>query len=152
MPLIQLLCARSKLNMDEICSLKIHLWYVNKVHIFWEGHKISRNLNRRFDLYYIGQIYGGDFAKICGLLRIYELYLQKLKLQKSYIWRHAVKKGLQTLWCTVRIEFQNRAYCNYYNLTGKKPKKYPFFFGMQHCCSRIYHEPKVLVVASHNYL
>ena len=24
--------------------------------------------------YYIGQIYGGDFAKICGLLRVYELY------------------------------------------------------------------------------
>ena len=24
---------------------------------------------------YIGQIYGGDFAKFCGLLRIYELWL-----------------------------------------------------------------------------
>ena len=24
---------------------------------------------------YIGQIYGGDFAKKCGLLRMYELYL-----------------------------------------------------------------------------
>ena len=34
-----------------------------------------QNLHRRFDRYYIGQIYGGDFAKICGLLRIYELYL-----------------------------------------------------------------------------
>ena len=28
-PLIQLWCARSKLNMDEICSLNIHLWYVD---------------------------------------------------------------------------------------------------------------------------
>ena len=37
-------------------------------------HKILRNLHRRFDLHYIGQIYGGDFAKFCGLLRIYELY------------------------------------------------------------------------------
>ena len=27
------------------------------------------------DLTIIGQIYGGDFAKFCGLLRIYELYL-----------------------------------------------------------------------------
>ena len=36
----------------------------SKVHIFWEGHKILRNIHRRFDLnYYIGQIYGGDFAK-----------------------------------------------------------------------------------------
>ena len=34
-----------------------------------------RNLHCKFDRYYIGQIYGGDFAKICGLLRIYELYL-----------------------------------------------------------------------------
>ena len=28
-PLIQLWCARSKLNMDEIFSLKIHVWYVD---------------------------------------------------------------------------------------------------------------------------
>ena len=34
-----------------------------KVHIFWEGHKILRNLPRKFDWHYIGQIYGGDFAK-----------------------------------------------------------------------------------------
>ena len=51
---------------------------VGKVHIFWEGHKILRNLHRRFDHYYIGQIYCGDFAKICGLLRIYEFYFFKL--------------------------------------------------------------------------
>ena len=44
-----------------------------KVHIFWEGHKSLRNLHCRFDLHYIGQIYGGDFVKFCGLLRIYEL-------------------------------------------------------------------------------
>ena len=37
-----------------------------KVHIFWEGHKILRNL-------YIGQIYCGDLENFCGLLRIYEL-------------------------------------------------------------------------------
>ena len=28
-PLIQLWCAQSKLNMDKICSLNIHLWYVD---------------------------------------------------------------------------------------------------------------------------
>ena len=33
-----------------------------------------QNLHQRFDRYYIGQIYGGDFAKCCGLLRIYEFY------------------------------------------------------------------------------
>ena len=47
-----------------------------KLHIFWEGHKILRNLHCRFDCYYIGQIYGGDFEKFCGFLRIYELYLK----------------------------------------------------------------------------
>ena len=45
-----------------------------KVHIFWEGQTILRNLHRRFDRYYIGQINGGDFAKNCGLLRIYKLW------------------------------------------------------------------------------
>ena len=44
-----------------------------KVHIFWEGHKILRNLHRRFVLWSASQIYTGDIAKFCGLLRIYEL-------------------------------------------------------------------------------
>ena len=44
-----------------------------KVHIFWEGHKILRNLHILFDWQHIGQIIGEDFAKFCGLLRIYEL-------------------------------------------------------------------------------
>ena len=44
-----------------------------KVHIFWEGQKILRNLHSRFVLCSNGQIYSGDFAKFCGLLRIYEL-------------------------------------------------------------------------------
>ena len=45
----------------------------HKVHIFWEGPKFFQNILRRFDHYYIRQIYGGDFTKFCGLLRIYEL-------------------------------------------------------------------------------
>ena len=32
-----------------------------------------QNLHRRLDRYYIEQIYRGDFAKICGLLKIYEV-------------------------------------------------------------------------------
>ena len=39
--------------------------------------KFLRNLHLRFDWHYIGQIYGGDFAKFCGLLGICELYLIK---------------------------------------------------------------------------
>ena len=56
-------------------SILTHHWMLcmfGKVHIFWEGHKILRNL-QPFDWHYIGQIYGGDFTKFCGLLRIYEL-------------------------------------------------------------------------------
>ena len=45
-----------------------------KVHIFWEGHKILRNLHLTFDCMYCSQKLGEDFAKVCGLLRIYELY------------------------------------------------------------------------------
>ena len=52
-------------------------YFIFEFDIFREGHKVLRNLHRRFDRYYIGQIYGGDFAKLCGLLRIYELYDQK---------------------------------------------------------------------------
>ena len=37
-----------------------------------------QNLRLRFDWHYIGQIYGGDFAKFWGLLRIYELYLKRV--------------------------------------------------------------------------
>ena len=34
-----------------------------------------RNLHQLFDWQYIGQIISGDFTKFCGLLRIYELYI-----------------------------------------------------------------------------
>ena len=35
-----------------------------------------RNHHLRFVLCNNGQIYGGDFAKFCGLPKIYELYLE----------------------------------------------------------------------------
>ena len=44
-----------------------------KVHIFWEGHKILRNLHQLLVLCNASQIICGDFEKCCGLLRIYEL-------------------------------------------------------------------------------
>ena len=47
--------------------------YVVKVHVFWEGHKILRNLHQLFDWQNIGQINGGDLAKYFGLRRISEL-------------------------------------------------------------------------------
>ena len=59
---------------------------VLKVHIFWESHKFLQNLHHRFVLCSNGQIYGGDFAKFCGLLRIYELY----KLFSRHSWYIAI--------------------------------------------------------------
>ena len=47
----------------------------SKVHIFWEGHKILRNLHLTFDYSTYSQKLGEDFATFCGLLRIYELYM-----------------------------------------------------------------------------
>ena len=46
---------------------------IDKVHIFWEGHNILRNLHLTFDYSTYSQKLGEDFAKFCGLLRIYEL-------------------------------------------------------------------------------
>ena len=65
-----------------------------KVHIFWEGHKFLRNLHRRFVLCNNGQIYDGDFAKFCGLLRIYELYKVHDEFVPQVCWHYySVKKG-----------------------------------------------------------
>ena len=38
---------------------------------------------RLFDWHYIGQKLGEDFAKFCGLLRIYELYKKVLSTLSS---------------------------------------------------------------------
>ena len=38
------------------------------------GFLVLRNLHCRFILCSASQIYGGDFSKFCGLLRMYELY------------------------------------------------------------------------------
>ena len=61
---------KSQTKNDGCLSAK---FFQSKVHIFWEGHKFLRNLHCRFVLCSNGQIYYGDFAKFCGLLRIYEL-------------------------------------------------------------------------------
>ena len=61
----------------DLMRLKQNEMYI-KVHIYWEGHKILRNLQQLFVLCTASQIIGGNFAKFCGLLRIYEVYLQYL--------------------------------------------------------------------------
>ena len=52
--------------------------FIKFIYVFWEGHTILQNLHQLFDWQYIEQIIGGDFAKFCGLLRLYELYQQRV--------------------------------------------------------------------------
>ena len=49
------------------------------------------NLHCRFVLCNNGQIYRGDFAKFCGLLRMYELYGKELILKSWHDWVYRVK-------------------------------------------------------------
>ena len=64
------------------CFWKIVMFYF-KVHIFWEGHKILQNFPLTFDCINCSQKFGEDFAKFCGLLRIYELYKDHFLLKLS---------------------------------------------------------------------
>ena len=59
--------------LDVYCSQIIPA-STGKVHIVWEGHNTLQNLHLTFDCMYWSQKLGEDFAKFCGLLRIYELY------------------------------------------------------------------------------
>ena len=72
---VHLLNTLSILTLSSLCRHKFVQLY--KVRIFREGHKILQNLHLRFVL--CSQIYGGDFARFCGLLRIYKLYVTKKK-------------------------------------------------------------------------
>ena len=58
-----------------------------KVHIILEGHKILRNLHLIFDYSTYSQKKGEDFAKFCGLLRIYELYKKKCWKTFKFMYR-----------------------------------------------------------------
>ena len=69
-----------------------------KVHIFWEGDKILWNLHDRFVLFSASQIYGGDFAKFCGLLRIYELYNEETTCRFLKKWNLKYDSGFINKW------------------------------------------------------
>ena len=79
-----------------------------KVHIFREGNKILRNLHCRFDWHYIGQIYGGDFAKFCGLLKIYIWILtHNMPLKMAYGGNFWLKISFSLIVNTINIFFWN---------------------------------------------
>ena len=80
----------------QVCSIsskkQTHEFYFTTVIKFIypeKARKILRNLHLNFDWHCIGQKYGGDFAKVFGLLRIYELYwvIQYLRAQDGFCLR-----------------------------------------------------------------
>ena len=58
-------------NFEPFCFM---INCVLKLRFCEKETKFLQNHHLRFVLCSNGQIYGGDFAKFCGLLRIYELY------------------------------------------------------------------------------
>ena len=88
--IVQKLCAHLLAHQTTIPPCAIP-----KVHIFWEGHKFLRNLHRRFVQCGNGQIYGGDFAKFCGLLRIYELQSEEpITIGRKYVLKWVLVSSL----------------------------------------------------------
>ena len=51
-----------------------------KVHVFWEGHKILRNLHRRFEWHYIAQTYLQLPLRQWGAGNVYLLVLSSWKV------------------------------------------------------------------------
>ena len=47
-----------------------------KVHIFREGHRLLRNLHQLVDWQYIGQMIGGDFAKLVAFSEYMNIYIR----------------------------------------------------------------------------
>ena len=91
--------------------------------VFWEGHKILRNLHRRFDWHNIGQIYGGDFAKFCGFLKIYELYLIGQKIDwgaLKFLSRNWKRVPIFSSWRQFFIIFWQRSFDIYHLSKIKK--------------------------------
>ena len=71
----QMILQRSEVLCSFASEVNNTYFMLCKDHMFEGGHNIFRNLHFRFDWHSIGQIYVGYFAKLCGLLRIFELYL-----------------------------------------------------------------------------
>ena len=77
-----------------------------------------QNLHYRFDRYYIGQIYGGDLAKIYRLLRIYELYRKKIGAVQIFFNLFAYSFGIY-----IKFEYQNPLF--FYLFDSVDVKSYP---------------------------
>ena len=89
--LLPMAATTHRIKIFDICSKIIHPVYCEDLYllvmficIFWEGLKILQNFHLNFVLCSASQIYDGDFAKFCCLLRIYELYQQWTLTEVNY--------------------------------------------------------------------
>ena len=61
---------------------------VNKVHIFWEGHKILRNVHRRFDCYYFANLHHMlIFCELSRLLQEFYILSTQVLFWKSWVFK-----------------------------------------------------------------
>ena len=92
-------------TVPSFCRSEMFLAKFCKVHIFWEGHKILRNLHLTFDYSSYSQKLGEDFAKFCGLLRMYELYQHCLEYLLVYVLFKVLNSPFLTcLWSSLILE------------------------------------------------
>ena len=73
--------SRNFANKFQMCTLPLKFIYSEKATKFCEISTV--------DLSYVvnGLIYGGDFAKFCGLLRIYKLYISNMNTLETGLTR-----------------------------------------------------------------
>ena len=90
-------CKRTR-NWTKKTFMEFHR--LKFIYVFWEGQKICKisTIDPWFVLCSASQIYDGDFAKLFGLLRIYELY--KIMPERDIInkYGHAKILGQTSIW------------------------------------------------------
>ena len=72
-------------KLDENCGIVLEHIFVDKVHMFWEGHKILQYLHRRFVLRSASQIYSGDFVNFWHVQNIWTLPTRNVSVKKPLV-------------------------------------------------------------------
>ena len=89
----QMICQVSRLAIwwFIIRLEKNSLQYVDKVHIFWEGHKILWNLHRRFDYYY------RDFQSLDLIITEFKSHMTCYNSMPLIGWNYSIETGEKIL-------------------------------------------------------
>ena len=107
--------------------LNFFLIFNSKVNIFWEGNKILQNLLRRFDRYYIGQIYNGDFANI-----LYSLLGNGTILLPKLFWPTVRKNCASDREKLLKIEAEGREFAKFWDHLNNLFKQRTIFGNRMH--------------------